>query len=156
MNDKITTTTSNPGRPQKNKLSLSGWESYFDLGEDTIKVWGSICTGLERIYVNDQLTSEKRNWRFNSHHTFQLDGSELEVRIIVVSMLTGELRLELWRDGELIDSDDLSMKQAAAGTPLSFFQPKSFASWILLILAFAGAGALVGFLVGSLVSILTK
>jgi len=148
MNDTSTSTvTSQP----KSKLGVTGWESYFDLGDDTIKVWGSSCSGLERVYLNNNLVSEKRNWRFSSSHKLQSAGHELEVKIIVVSILTGEIRLELWCDGELLDSDDLSMKQAVAGTPLALLNPKSAVSWLLYILFFAGAGAAVGFLVAFLV-----
>lgn len=146
----MSTTQPTSANQTKNKFSISGWESYFDLGDDTIKVWGSTHTGLERVYLNGQLVSEKRNWRFNSNHVFPLNGRQIEVKIIVVSMLSGKVRLEIWQDSELLDSDELSMDQVLAGTPFGRFKPQSFASWLVFILLFGGTGAVVGFLVAIL------
>ncbi len=146
----MSTTQPTSANQAKNKFSISGWESYFDLGENTITVWGSTHTGLERVYLNGQLMSEKRNWRFNSNHVFQLDGQQIEVKIIVVSMLSGKVRIEIWRDGEQLDSDELSMDQVLAGTPFGRFKAQSVASWLVFILLFGGAGAVVGYLVAML------
>lgn len=43
--------------------------SFFDCGEHTIKVIASFTSGKEYVYVDDQLVSEKRSFRYKSEHT---------------------------------------------------------------------------------------
>jgi len=122
--------------------------SFFDCGEHTIKVIASFTSGKEYVYVDDQLVSEKRSFRYKSEHTFILDGKQAVIKVSIASILRGPYLIEFWLDQQLIDSDQWDMKritqhikQAKADVP-RWKRVTSF----LLVLAVCGAfGAFVGF-----------
>lgn len=50
-------------------------------GDQIIRIWGSFKNGKERIYLNDEIISEKRNFRKNSEFNFKdSKGSEYFIR----------------------------------------------------------------------------
>ena len=89
----------------RNKFLSSMWNSYFDVGEDTIKVSGSHFTGYEYVYVNDQLVSKKLNWTFRSKHNVSVDGQSHEVLIELLSLLKPQIRIQVIKNGDAIDED---------------------------------------------------
>jgi len=65
-------------------MSLSGG-TWFVLssGPNVIRVWGSSLSGLERVYVDEALVSERRSLGRVSLHEFSLDGQQHCVAIAV-------------------------------------------------------------------------
>lgn len=123
--------------------------SFFDLGEDCIRVESSFLTGQEQVFVNDTLISKKLSWRYSSVHSFEIQGQHIEVRIRIGSILRGPVVIELWVNGEMKDSDEWDLKRIMQqGKQLRAQQ----AWWKLLltIFIFGMAGAAVGYSMATL------
>jgi hypothetical protein len=82
-----------------------GIRAFFDVDDITISFWGSAWTGLEVVRVDDRIVSRKRSLRFVTRHRFEHAGIGYEVVFRVISLLRGAMEIELYRNGELIDSD---------------------------------------------------
>lgn len=48
--------------------------------DNVIQLWSSTLTGNEKIYLNNNLVSEKRSYKKNSHHSFK-DSDQNEYRV---------------------------------------------------------------------------
>lgn len=83
-----------------------GMTCYFDVDGVTIGVWASAWSGREVVCVDDRVVSRKFSFRFVTRHPFTWNGRRYEVRFIIDSMLRGEMRCELYRDGTLLDTDE--------------------------------------------------
>ncbi|HMA98058.1 MAG TPA: hypothetical protein VKO38_01240 [Wenzhouxiangella sp.] len=82
-----------------------GIRAFFDVDDITISFWGSAWTGREVVRIDDRVVSSKRSLRFVTRHSFEHAGNRYEIVFRVVSMLRGQMEIELYRNGELIDSD---------------------------------------------------
>lgn len=113
--------------------------TFFDLGEDCIRVESSFLTGQEQVFVNDQLISKKLSWRYSSTHAFEIKGQAIEVKIRIGSILRGPVVIELWVNGEKKDSDEWDLKR--------IMQQARQPGWKFLLTIFlcGMAGAAVGF-----------
>jgi hypothetical protein len=88
-----------------------GIRAYFDVDDITIGFWGSTWSGREIVTVEDREVSRSRNMRFVSEHEFSHAGIDYRIVFRVLSLWRGEVRIELYRNGELIDSDQASNTQ---------------------------------------------
>ena len=70
--------------------------------ENIIKVWISSMSGMERIYFNEVLVSEKRSTSLKSEHNFVIDGDEFKVNIEVISIIKGKLLCILSKNNTII------------------------------------------------------
>ena len=118
--------------------------SFFDVGEHVIRVEASYLTGKERVYVDDELVSEKLTWRFQSEYQFQLDGKDVIVRLKVASMLTGPVAITLIVNGEVVDADIWNLKRILKTNATSQVWWKT----LLIIFALGLIGGVVGYFVG--------
>ncbi|MDP4537051.1 hypothetical protein Q3O60_12695 [Alkalimonas collagenimarina] len=107
--------------------------SYFEVAEHTIKVVVSFISGLEQIYVDDQLVSSSRNWWLRSVHSFELDGQPAEVRIRTVSLFKGPLQIELHVDGHYQDGDEWDLPRMME----QLNNGKKTKWWVLMLIMFA-------------------
>lgn len=123
-----------------------GIECFFDIDGVTIRFWASAANGKEEVWVDERLVSSKRNFRFSSVHTFIAAGHSYEVRYITQSMFKGRMRCELYRDGLLVDSDDIVIDQTAA-----WKDPVRRRRVIAVMLLMAGFGAVLGYFVAAAV-----
>lgn len=102
----INQTARNPGTSRM-KLSLRhGIETWFDVDDITIRVWGSAWNGKEIVRIQDEhgerIVSELRSLRFVSPHEFDHGGHRYKVEIRIK---LGMAEVRLYRDGVQIDSD---------------------------------------------------
>lgn len=88
-----------------------GVRAFFDVDDITIAFWGSAWTGREVVTVEDRVVSSKRSLRFVSEHRFSHAGIEYRIVFRVLSLLRGRTRIELHRNEQLVDSDELSASQ---------------------------------------------
>ncbi|MDD5334544.1 MAG: hypothetical protein PHS32_12460 [Rhodoferax sp.] len=114
---------------------IKGLWFVFSLGKNTIRGWSSILSGLERIYVDNALVSERRSWAKSSKHTFAVAGEEYAVAFRTISILEGHIECSLLKDGQ------------AKQTYLAKYLPRKPISIVHLLLGLA-AGFGVGFLTG--------
>ena len=82
-----------------------GIRAFFDVDDITISFWGSAWTGLEVIKLDDRVVSRKRSLRFQTRHQFEHADVRYEIVFRILSLLHGAMEIELYRNGELIDSD---------------------------------------------------
>ncbi len=92
----------------KSTLSANQWQSFFDVGDHTIRFTASTLSGTERVYVDDQLVCQQLSWKLYSEHHFKLDSVPYVLKLFTISLLDYKFRLELHRAGQLIDSDDIA------------------------------------------------
>lgn len=122
--------------------------SFFDVGDHVIRVEASYLSGRERVYVDDQLISQKLTWRMQSEHSFELDGQAIVVRIKVESLGKGPVSVTLLVDGKEVDSDVWSLKRILTTNP------KHQTAWqvLLLLLLFGLIGVAAGYLIGAMLA----
>ncbi|MGK7296748.1 MAG: hypothetical protein ACNS61_13160 [Candidatus Wenzhouxiangella sp. M2_3B_020] len=130
-----------------------GIRAFFDIDDITIAFRGSAWTGREVVTIDDRIVSKKLSLRFTTEHHFEHDGIHYKLVFRVLSMLVGHMRIELYREGELVDSDEF--RQTRHGS----FDPKTgkVRIWrtILKILPYFVLGMLAGSAAAWLVEYLT-
>lgn len=123
--------------------------TFFDLGDDAIRVESSFLTGQEQVFLNDQLISKKLSWRYSSVHQFELKGKAIEIRIRIGSILRGPVVIELWVNGVMADKDEWDLQRIMQQTKWL----RSSKDWwkVLLVIFLCGlAGAVAGYSVATL------
>lgn len=142
-------TTSKPSR--MNISIRQGTHCYFDVDDATITVWGSNWTGREKVWVDDQLVSSKLSLRFTTEHLFENNGHQYRVLFHIVSVASGHVRIELFRDGEMIDFDEAHARtlkiNPETGKVDWWAESRSLLAWVLIG---AGSGAIIGYLAATL------
>ncbi|RUO43757.1 hypothetical protein CWE15_00705 [Aliidiomarina taiwanensis] len=118
-------------------------EVYFEHAGREIIFKFSLYSGKERVFVNGELVSEARNWRFKSTHYFTYQGTRYQLQIAMKRSLTGLLvgqsTIELEADGVLVDSDEFNYLKNSG--------PFSWKKFFLSLLPYFIIGAVVGFCV---------
>ncbi len=95
-----------PEKPSTMKISFKrGIECFFDVDNVTIRVWASAWTGRERVELDGKTVSSKLSLRRSTPHEFDHGGHTYNVVFSIVEFKTGLFEVQLYRDGELIDSD---------------------------------------------------
>ena len=65
--------------PKKSQANLkSGNWLIFNDDENTIQIWTSNLTGMEKVYLNSELISEKRNLKLKESHVFADKNGDVE------------------------------------------------------------------------------
>jgi hypothetical protein len=125
-----------------------GIRAFFDIDDITIAFWGSSWNGKEIVTVDDRVVSRKRSLRYVTEHRFECNGIRYKLVFRVLSMLRGQFRVELYREGELVDTDFYRMNAKSAELGIDP-QTGKFSGWVLtrqlgpyfVIGMAAGAGA---------------
>lgn len=130
-----------------------GIRTFFDIDGVTISVWGSTWTGREIVTIDDRVVSSKWSLRFVTPHHFEHAGIHYKLVFRVVSMLRGELHIELYRESELVDSDHFRQSQFGTDPETGKFSAWRFARklapfFVLGMLSGAAAAWLVRYLMG--------
>jgi hypothetical protein len=130
-----------------------GIRAFFDVDDITISFWGSAWTGQEVVRIDDRVVSRKRSLRFVTRHSFEHAGNRYEIVFRVVSMLRGEMEIELYRNGQLIDSDSvrqnkLGMDPKTGETSIWRLVMQLAPFFVVGLAAGAGAAFLVDLLAG--------
>ncbi|WP_462146807.1 hypothetical protein [Pseudoalteromonas gelatinilytica] len=79
-----------------------GNKFYFQDGDNQIACFGHIMSGKEKIYVNDELVSEKRSFGFKSNHDFNYQGNAYAVKFEMQNILTGKVECSFYKAGKLV------------------------------------------------------
>lgn len=147
-----------PGKLDRNgngrmKIELiKGVEAWFDVDDITIHIWASNWTGREIVSLRNggqaRVVSDKRSIRFQTPHEFDYGGHGYRLNF---SVGFGKAKVELYRDGQLIDSDLLD-NSGIRINPDTGRVDWSFALKKLAMPMLAGAavGAAFGYLIASL------
>ncbi len=118
-----------------------GITAWFDVGGSVIEYWASAWTGREIVRVDGQVVSARTSWRFTTSHPFEHRGIPYKLIFRMNSLLRGSMEIELYREGELIDSDSL---QANSGLVRSADGSVDWKRSSLHIVLYFGAGAILG------------
>ena len=132
-----------------------GINAFFDIDDITIAFWGSAWTGREVVTVDDRVVSDKRSLRYVTEHHFEHAGIQYKLVFRVKSIMRGEMQIELYREGKLVDSDYWRQTAFVGRDPVT----GDFSLWRTVIkiapyfvfgmLAGAGAAWLVEYLTGA-------
>jgi hypothetical protein len=79
-----------------------GFWFVFPCGAHTIRAWGSAFSGLERVYVDDALVSERRSGSRDSEHAVSVAGSPYRIVFKTLNLLKGSLECRLLKDGRVV------------------------------------------------------
>jgi len=115
-------------------LFKNGYNFHFDVDGHHIHCYGSINSGKEILYIDEQVISEKRTFRRKSVTAFEIDNNNFEVEYNMVSMLKGELHCTLIKNGVHVETQIMTMSQ----------EESKGAFWVGFWSFFA-IGAIVGF-----------
>jgi hypothetical protein len=124
--------------PNKSEASIKNgnWFIYQD-GGNLIQIWGSNATGKEKVYLNNELVSERTSIKMRSEHQFtDQQGQNYEVKFEMESLLKGRLKCVIKRDETILRTFRVDY-----GKGKNF----SLTQFLLLILG----SAIIGFLIGT-------
>lgn len=121
---------------------------YFEhLGREITLVF-SLYSGKEQVYVDNQLVSERRNWRFKSVHAFNVGGVSYALEVTTIKslkgLLSGIIDIQLKANGTVVDSDQVNSQQQLSGGE----NGNTSAKWkrvVRALMPFFAAGAIAGF-----------
>lgn len=120
--------TINPYKPPESRIkNTSGYNFLFDIDDTQIHAGGSSYSGKEYVYINDQLVSSQRSYRYNTGHEFHYQGIDYQIQFSVVSALKGEIECRLYRNHELV--------QVKLASPY-FNDPRIYISILLYIVIY--------------------
>ena len=89
--------------PNKTNFSfIRGYWFAFSDGNAEISAGGSAITGIEYIYVNGELVSEKRSLAKTSKHSFVIGDTNYEIVFHVINMLKSTMECSLLKNGEIV------------------------------------------------------
>ncbi|AXG72058.1 hypothetical protein KORDIASMS9_04320 [Kordia sp. SMS9] len=95
------------------------WLVHND-GVNTIRFFGS-NTGKEKVFLNEELVSERRNLKLQSVHEFQDDrGNNYEIRFTTTSIFKGSMLCSIYKNTELIKNFTTSFRRGKNFTLLRF------------------------------------
>jgi hypothetical protein len=102
----IMSSSSMKSLPTISEASLAkGIWFVFQTPNAVIRAWGSGSSGLERIYVDETVVSERRSISQDSRHSITVGDEPFNVRFRTISALKGELECSLCReDGQVVQS----------------------------------------------------
>ncbi len=92
--------------PEKSVASFTKGYWFVHKGDNVIiKVWLSAMTGKEKVYLNDDLVSEKRNIiSINTVHHFQYNQRDYEIDVFCIHLEKAEFSCSFYIDGQLQQS----------------------------------------------------
>lgn len=97
---------SNPYKPPESELGpsheMGGIEFEFHIGDNLIVAQGSLGSGNERIYINNDLASEKKTFSRYSSHEINVDGKDYRVIFSVRNPFSNKIECELLSDSHSI------------------------------------------------------
>ncbi|MFT7560557.1 MAG: hypothetical protein ACI93R_002478 [Flavobacteriales bacterium] len=76
-----------------------GYWFFFEDNGTKFAAQGSIWSGKETIYADDEIVSSKRSFSRSSIHSFELNGHAYSVKFHMSNILTGALECQVTRDG---------------------------------------------------------
>ncbi len=79
-----------------------GYWFFFDIDGKKVAAHGSSWSGRELVFIDDELVSDKRNYRFNSEHKFKIGERDCRLQFKVTNWLTGELVCSLFEEDALL------------------------------------------------------
>lgn len=83
--------------------STKGMYFRFIDGENSIEACFASFSGVEKIYLNENLISEAKGYGLSSSHEFASEQQSYKLELQSISLLKGEMRCSLHRDGELVN-----------------------------------------------------
>ena len=123
---------------------LGGIWFYFSDGDRSIIFHMDSFSGRETIFVDGTKVSQKRSWRLMSEHVFNYQGDSFEVTFQMLSYLKGIWKVDVLKNGVLLDSETRDIVESLTGYQ---FSRKKKNIW-LEILGWGICGGLVGLVVG--------
>jgi len=123
---------------------LGGIWFYFSDGDRSIIFHMDSFSGRETIFVDGTKVSQKLSWRLLSEHVFNYQGDSFEVTFQMLSYLKGIWKVDVLKNGVLLDSETRDIVESLTGYQ---FSRKKKNIW-LEILGWGICGGLVGLVVG--------
>jgi hypothetical protein len=90
---------------ENEKISFSfikGFKISFHDESSTITFESSIYTGSEKVLINNQIVSKKRNFRRKTEHHFQYNENEYAIKFSINGYITYSWTCSLFKNGALI------------------------------------------------------
>lgn len=78
---------------------IHGITARFEIDGQELVVWGSSWTGMEKVWLDGELLSEKRSLRFKTIHSLSVKGTEYEVEFDVSQAYKSDVSVSVVKDG---------------------------------------------------------
>ncbi len=91
-------------QPSVTSSIRKGINYYFEDGDNKIRVFCSMVSGKEIVYLNDKEVSNKRSLRTKTIHKFTKNKEKYEVEVEVTSLLLGHIDCTLIKDGTHLET----------------------------------------------------
>ena len=117
----------------KNTDSLWGglW-FYFSDGDRSIIIHGANFSGRETIFIDGTKVSQKHSWRIATEHVFNYQGDSFEVMFKTLNILKGLLKVDVVKNGLLLDSETRDTVESVMGYTSS---GKKKNSWLVMLVS---------------------
>ena len=97
---------------KSSRFTLAGVWFYQTIHGHQLAVYGSYFSGKERIWLDDELVSEKNSMKLRSRHGIDIEGQTYEIDFgfkSIWALLLGEFSLDIHSQGETLFSGTKAM-----------------------------------------------
>ena len=101
---------------------LKGYEFEFECEGRRIEAWFSAFSGLEKVLIDGQLVSSRRNFSKHSQSTFSIGSATCSTSLDVESLLKGPFVCTLFRNGEPFKRQRLVFPASTTSTNNFWYQ----------------------------------
>ncbi len=117
---------------KKKEFSFTkGYTFTFEEDGAVIEAWFSAFSGLEKVFVNGELVSSKRNLSTDSTNSFSIGGDEYSTNLNAVSLMKGPFVCTLSKNGKEYKRQKLIFTKAGPSRKsLSFIIRLSFFTFL--------------------------
>ncbi|CUS47850.1 MAG: Glutathionylspermidine synthase [Idiomarinaceae bacterium HL-53] len=102
-------------------------EVYFEHAGRQIRIWFSTYSGAEKVFIDEDLVSEARSWRFKNTHKITIGNDQYQIDVSVKGwkhLFLGIYSVDFFANGQLVDQDQLEMMkhigQGKEGKPFTW------------------------------------
>ena len=131
---------------------LGGIWFYFSDGDRSIIFHMDSFSGRETIFVDGTKVSQKRSWRLLSEHVFNYQGDSFEVTFQMLSIWKGLYKVDVLKNGVLLDSETRDIEELLNLWALFFSQEKKSIWLKILVFLSLCVGVGTGWALGGYIS----
>ncbi|TVQ42559.1 MAG: hypothetical protein EA370_00205, partial [Wenzhouxiangella sp.] len=99
--------------------------------------WASVWTGREVVELDGHVVSSRLSFRLSTPHDFHHAGHDYRVVFRIAKVMSGLVEVLLFRDGELIDSDQGRHASVPVDPATGLVDWRKY-GWQILLYALAG------------------
>ena len=88
---------------------INGYWFFFDIADHPVTVHASGWSARERLWINDDLVSDRRSFRVATLHEIEVGGERFEIRVEISDWLRGGIRCTVQQNEQPVHTVVLKM-----------------------------------------------